>query len=147
MGGRGSRACAGHKGRRASDRVMGITYDEGALIAADRGEHRMWARHRALLLLREVPTVPAPVVAQAWRGDPRQALLARLLVGCSVEILDDARARAAGALAARAMTSDVVDACVAEGALRRGDLVISSDAADLQSIADAAHRHLEVERP
>ena len=47
---------------------MGVTYDTGALIAADRGERRMWARHRALLALREVPTVPAPVVAQSWRG-------------------------------------------------------------------------------
>ena len=54
---------------------MGVTYDTGALIAADRGERRMWARHRALLTLREVPTVPAPVVAQSWRGGGRQALL------------------------------------------------------------------------
>jgi len=45
---------------------MGITYDAGALIAADRAERRIWARHRALLALREVPTVPAPVVAQSW---------------------------------------------------------------------------------
>jgi hypothetical protein len=50
---------------------MGVTYDTGALIAADRGERRMWARHRALLTLREVPTVPAPVVAQSWRGGGR----------------------------------------------------------------------------
>jgi len=33
--------------------------------------------------------VPAPVVAQGWRGGRRQALLARLLVGCHVEALDD----------------------------------------------------------
>ena len=26
---------------------MGVTYDTGALIAADRGERRMWARHGA----------------------------------------------------------------------------------------------------
>ncbi len=60
---------------------MGVTYDAGALVAADRGERRVWARHRALLSLREVPTTPAPVVAQVWRGGSRQALLARLLVG------------------------------------------------------------------
>lgn len=34
---------------------MGVTYDPGALIAADSGERRMWARHRALLNRREVP--------------------------------------------------------------------------------------------
>jgi hypothetical protein len=44
---------------------MGVTYDTGALIAADRRERRMWARYRSLLVLREVPTVPAPVVAQS----------------------------------------------------------------------------------
>ena len=42
---------------------MGVTYDAGALIAAERGERRMWARHKALLLRREVPVAPAPVAA------------------------------------------------------------------------------------
>jgi len=79
---------------------MGVTYDTGALIAADRGERSMWARHRALLMLREVPTVPAPVVA--WRGGNPQALLA----GCKVEALDDGRARAVGSLAATAAISE-----------------------------------------
>ena len=43
--------------------MTGVTYDSGALIAAERGERRIWVRHRALLLRRVVPTVPAPVVA------------------------------------------------------------------------------------
>jgi hypothetical protein len=68
---------------------MSVTYDTGALVAADRGERRVWARHRALLVRREVPTVPAPVVAQSWRGGSRQVLLVRLLTGCDVEALDD----------------------------------------------------------
>lgn len=126
---------------------MGVTYDTGALIAADRGERQMWARHRALLALRELPTVPAPVVAQGWRGGSRQALLGRLLVGCDVEALDDGQARAVGTLAARAGTPDVVDACVVEGALRRHDLVVSSDPDDLNGIATAVGRRLELERP
>lgn len=126
---------------------MGVTYDAGALVAADRGERRMWARHRALLQLRQVPTVPAPVVAQAWRGGSRQARLSRLLVGCNVERLDDAQARRVGELLAKAALSDIVDGTVVEGALRRGDLVISSDPADLSSLAAGLHRHLEVDRP
>ena len=125
---------------------MGITYDTGALIAADRAERRMWARHRALLALREVPTVPAPVVAQSWRGG-RQALLARLLAGCDVEALDDGQARSVGSLAARAATTDIVDVCVVEGAIRRHDLVVSSDPDDLQAIAAAVNRRLEIDRP
>lgn len=126
---------------------MGVTYDAGALVAADRGERRMWAHHRALLARREVPTAPAPVVARAWRGGSRQALLARLLVGCDVEALDDAQARAVGYLAAHASASDVVDVTVVEGALRRRDLVVTSDPEDLRAIATAAGRRLEVERP
>ena len=126
---------------------MGVTYDTGALIAADRGERRMWARHHALLVRREVPVVPAPVVAQSWRGTSRQALLARLLTGCHVEALDDGQARSVGALAARAATTDIVDACVVEGALRRRDLVVSSDEGDLQSIAAAISSRVEIDHP
>jgi hypothetical protein len=126
---------------------MGVTYDTGALVAADRGERRQWARHRALLARRDVPTVPTPVLAQAWRGGSRQALLSRLLAGCDTETLDDPRARAAGTLAARAGTSDIVDACVVEGALRRRDLVISSDPGDLAAIAAAISSHLEIDHP
>ena len=126
---------------------MGVTYDTGALVAADGGERRMWARHRALLRLREVPTAPAPVVAQAWRGGSRQARLARLLVGCDIESLDDHQARQVGQLLAKASLADVVDGCVTEGALRRRDLVISSDPDDLRPLAGAVNRRLEVEHP
>ena len=126
---------------------LGATYDTGALVAADRGERRMWARHRALLAARAVPTAPTPVVAQAWRGGSRQALLARLLRGCDVEALDNDLARNVGGLAARAGTTDVVHACVAEGALRRRDLVITADPEDVMALAAAVNRHLEVERP
>ena len=107
----------------------------------------MWARHRALLLRRVVPVVPAPVVAQCWRGTPRQAQLARLLAGCEVESLEDVSARAAGTLAGRARTTDIVDACVVEGALRRGQLIVSSDHGDLNSIAAAVSRRLDIDHP
>ena len=128
-------------------RVTGVTYDSGALIAAERGERPMWARHRALLLRRVVPTVPASVVAQCWRGTPRQAQLARLLAGCETEALNDARAKATGTLAGRARTTDIVDASVVEGALRRGDLIVSSDEGDLATIAAAVSRHIDIDHP
>lgn len=137
------RSAAWHK----ADRLTGVTYDSGALSAAERGERLMWARHRALLLRRVVPTVPSPVVAQCWRGTPRQAQLAGLLAGCEVETLDDARARAAGALVGRARTTNIVDASVVEGALRRGDAIISSDEGDLNAIAAAVNRHIDVDHP
>jgi hypothetical protein len=127
--------------------VTGVTYDSGALIAAERSERRIWARHRALLLRRIVPTIPAPVVAQCWRGTPRQAQLARLLAGCEIESLDGTRARATGTLAGRARTADIVDATVVEGALRRGDLIISSGEDDLAAIAAAVSRHVDIDHP
>jgi hypothetical protein len=127
--------------------VSGVTYDSGALIAAERGERRVWARHRALLLHRFVPVVPAPVLAQCWRGTHRQAQLARFLAGCEIEPLNDAYARATGLLIGRAGTADIVDACVVESALRRGDVVITSDEGDLNTIASAAGRRLDIDRP
>ncbi|HUJ65461.1 MAG TPA: hypothetical protein VLX59_07990 [Acidimicrobiales bacterium] len=126
---------------------MGVTYDSGALIAAERSERRMWVRHRAFLEIRAVPTVPAGVVAQSWRGGSRQAMLSRLLVGCDIEALDNEQARRVGPLARKASTIDIVDASVVEGALRRVDLVISSDREDLEAIATAAGSSLQVEEP
>ncbi len=126
---------------------MGITYDAGALIAAERGDRRMWARHRALLVRREVPTVPAPVLAQAWRGTSRQTQLARLISGCDIETLDGTRAKATGTIASRARTTDIVDAFVVEGALRRRDLVITSDLGDLHAIAHALNQNLQTDHP
>lgn len=126
---------------------MGVTYDSAALIAAERSERRMWARHRAFLAARVVPTVPAGVVAQTWRGGSRQAMLARLLVGCDVEGLGDGQARKIGLLAAKAATTDIVDVSVVEGALRRADLVISAYHEDLKAIATAAGRSLRIEEP
>jgi len=140
--------CPGHPAiRHPAVRVTGVTYDSGALIAAERGERLMWARHRALLLRRVVPTVPASVVAQCWRGTPRQAQLAQLLAGCEIEALDDTRAKATGTLAGRARTTGIVGASVVEGALRRGDLIISSDEGDLAILAAAVSRHIDIDHP
>lgn len=72
-------------------------------------------------------------------------LLTRLLAGCFVEALGDGQARRVGALAASAASSDIVDACVVEGALRRIDVVLTSDPEDLAAIAGAVHRRLAVE--
>ena len=108
----------------------GVTYDTGALIAADRGVRAFWLRHEGFLRAGVVPTVPTVVLAQAWRS-ARQVALARLLTGCVLEELSAVQARAVGLLAARSGHADVVDLAVAEGALRRGDLVLTSDPDDI----------------
>ena len=122
--------------------MKGVTYDAGALLAADRGSQRMQALHRQALESGIVPVVPAGVLAQAWRGGP-QPMLSRLLAGCRVEELDEPRARSAGAACALAKTSDVVDASVAVGAAARGDLVVTSDPDDILHLASAISMPIE----
>jgi len=116
--------------------MLGLTYDTAALIGAERNERRIWALHRRALERGIVPTVPAGVLGQGWRGGP-QAQMSRLLAGCRIEDFDEARARSAGAACGIAGTSDVVDASVVLGAGARGDLVVTSDGADLARLRDA----------
>ena len=123
----------------------GVTYDTGALIAAERDNRRLWLRHARLLAHDTVPTLPAVVVAQAWRGGARQAKLARFIAPCQVEPLTDDLARAAGVIAGRSGHADVVDCAVVEGALRRDDVVVTSDASDRLRVADAMGAHLRVQ--
>ena len=119
--------------------MAGVTYDTGALVAAERNERRMWALHAGFLAEEVVPTVPAPVLAEAWRGGPRQASLARLLMMCEVEPMSELQARTVGELAGRSGHPNVIDVAVVEGAHRRGDSVVTSDPRDLQEIADSVH--------
>ncbi|MGH9190718.1 MAG: twitching motility protein PilT [Acidimicrobiales bacterium] len=124
---------------------MGITYDTGALIAAERNDRTMWALHAGFLAEEVVPLVPAPVLAEAWRGGSRQASLARLLAMCLIEPMSDEQARAVGVLAGLAGHDDVVDVTVVEGALRRGDAVVTSNHDHIARIASGARQHLGIE--
>ena len=124
----------------------GVTYDTGALVAAERNDRRMWALHAAFLAEEVVPVVPAPVLAEAWRGGARQAGLARLLAMCDVEPMGEEQARRVGVLAGRAAHDDVVDVAVVEGAIRRNDGVVTSDQDHIRRIANAARVRLRVER-
>lgn len=121
----------------------GLTYDAGALIAAERDDRLLWSLHRAALTRGLAPTVPAGVLGETWRGGP-QPTLSRLLKGCRVEPLTETRARAVGALAARSGLSDTVDLSVAEGALRRSDAVVTSNRAHIELVADAVGRRLVI---
>lgn len=48
--------------------MAGVTYDTGALVAAERNDRRMWALHAGFLAEEVVRAVPAPVLAEAWRS-------------------------------------------------------------------------------
>jgi hypothetical protein len=125
--------------------VGGITYDTGALVAAERGDRVVWALQRRALERGIRPVVPAGVLAQAWRGGP-QAQLSRLLRGCRVEDLDDGAARRAGVACARSGTADVVDASVVVGAVARGDLVVTGDVGDVRHLARGLDAEVEALR-
>lgn len=118
--------------------MAGVTYDTGALIAAERNDRRMWALHAGLLAEEVAPIVPAPVLAQAWRGGPRQANVARLLAMCDVEWMTEDQARAVGVLAGHSGLDDIVDVTVVEGAVRRGDAVVTSNRKHIDQVAQAA---------
>lgn len=123
--------------------TSGLTYDTGALIAAERSKRILWSLHRAALARGVIPVIPGGVLAEAWRGGP-QALLSRLLKGCHVEPLGREQARATGALAARVRTAQIVDASVVECALRQDHAVVTSDPHDIEAIAGAIGRSLVV---
>lgn len=124
---------------------MGVTYDTGALIAGDRNVRAMWALHAGFLAEEVSPTVPAPVVAEAWRGGSRQANLARFLALCTIENMEADQAKAVGVLSGKAAHDDVVDVTVVEGALRRRDAVVTSNPTHIRAIADAVRVRLNIE--
>jgi predicted nucleic acid-binding protein len=125
--------------------VKGVTYDTGALLAAERNDRRMWALHAGFLAEEVAPTVPAPVLAQAWRGGAKQASLSRLMALCDVEPMSEAQARAVGRLASLSRHEDVVDLAVVEGALRRRDAIVTSDPRDIRRIAAALGERVRLE--
>lgn len=126
--------------------MSGVTYDAGALIAADRNDRRMWALHVGFLAEEVVPVVPAPVVAEAWRGGSRQANLSRLLAGCEIEPMDERSARSVGEVLARAGLDDVVDGAVVETASRRtATVVVTSDRTHIRQCADAIRARVKLE--
>lgn len=124
--------------------MNGVTYDTGALVAADKGNRQMWRLHDRWIQSGIKPVVPAGVLAQAWRGGP-QPLLSRLLAACHVEELDEPLARKAGSACARAGTTDVVDASVAVGAAARDHVVVTSDPDDMQHLANALNLRIDTE--
>jgi predicted nucleic acid-binding protein len=125
--------------------VKGVTYDTGALLAAERNDRRMWALHAGFLVEEVAPMVPAPVLAQAWRGGAKQASLSRLLALCEVEPMSEEQARAIGRLARSSRHEDIVDLAVVEGALRRRDAIVTSDPKDIERILAATGERLRVE--
>ncbi len=123
--------------------MSGVTYDAGALIAAERNSYAMWSLHRSVLTRGERPTLSTGVLGQVWRGGP-QAQLSRFLLGCRIAPLTEVEARSAGAALAKSGGHDLIDAVVAMTGLARDDLVVTSDPDDLMRIASAVGGSLRI---
>jgi predicted nucleic acid-binding protein len=126
--------------------VNSVTYDTGALIAAERDLRSVWRLHRRLIERGMRPTLPTVVLGQAWRGGP-QARLSRLVRGCRIEPFTEQQARTAGAALAASDSSDLIDAVVVVTALERDDMIVTSDPDDLRRIASALGRSVELYVP
>jgi hypothetical protein len=117
-----------------------LVLDAGALIAIERNDRAMWRRLKSALNSGEIPVTHGGVVGQAWRGGgSRSALVALALASIHVEALDEDLGKRSGELLGRAKGSDVIDAALVLIA-KDGDTIATSDPRDLQSLARAAGR-------
>ena len=86
----------------------------------------------------------AMIVGQVWRGGSgRQAGLARLLGSVDVVALDESVGRAAGELCGMVNSDDPIDAALVVVA-EPGDLILTSDQADIELLVAAAQRPIGV---
>ena len=113
-------------------RRFGLTFDTGALIALERRTQRIWEIYRTAMRDAVPITVPVAVVVEWWRG--RTDVRKRILAGVRVEALHTALALAAGEAMASVKSASVVDAVVMASAAQRGDVVYTSDTADLEKL-------------
>ncbi|MGH3198307.1 MAG: type II toxin-antitoxin system VapC family toxin [Streptosporangiaceae bacterium] len=121
--------------------MRGFVFDAGAFIALER---------RAPLLLGILDealhgtvevVLPRTVIAQVWRGSPRQANVGRLIstgrMRDSPVIIDEltaARAIQIGVTIGTTSHPDIVDVHVALAAAERGHAVLTSDDADIARV-------------
>ena len=110
----------------------GATADAGFLIGVERAKARCLALLAAAKARRIQPVAPVAVVAEWWRGTPQQARILRAFV---VEPMTEQLAKSAGEAMAAIPGATVVDAIVMASAARRGDIVYTSDFADLSRLA------------
>jgi hypothetical protein len=115
---------------------VALILDAGALVAVERQDRNVRSLIARNTMRGAAMITSGGVVAQVWRGVPRQANLARLLGGIEVRALDHAAALRVGELLGVTRTRDVVDAHVALLA-HSEDTLLTSDPGDLSRLLDA----------
>ena len=113
---------------------QGVTFDTGVLIAIERRKFRAVQIHERLGELGVSINVPWAVLAEWWRGrtDVRETILRSV----DVEIPSVALAKLAGIALSQSglRAATTVDAIVMASAALRGDVVYTSDVADLERL-------------
>lgn len=124
-----------------------LILDSGAVIALARRDQRARAALTAAWEVGAEVVLPAVVVAETVRGDgPRDAAVNRVVAAVGeVADVDEATARVAGSLLARARSTATVDALVvAEAVARGGGVVLTGDVDDFEKLA-ATHTEVVVQ--
>jgi predicted nucleic acid-binding protein len=116
--------------------MKNVVFDAGALIALERRDDRVLGVLDILERAKAFAHVPAGVVAQVWRGSPRQHAVAKMLrsKALRVEAMTEDIALRIGLLLASTGTRDVVDAHVALLTRSLGAVVLTSDPDDLKRL-------------
>jgi hypothetical protein len=113
--------------------VKTVVLDAGAFIALERRDARMLALAAELVAERQAGRMPAGVIAQVWRGSPRQHAILRLMRTGAIraESLSEDVALRIGLLLAATGAKDVIDGHVALIARRLRASVVTSDPDDI----------------
>lgn len=116
--------------------MSGFTLDAGALIAVERNDKRVGSLLEAAVAIGGDIDIPAAVLAQVWRGGPRQARLARLVSLKEVRfpVIDRDLAQIIGQVVGLTGHRDVVDVHVAVNARVHGHAVLTSDPDDIRAV-------------
>jgi len=110
--------------------------DAGALIGFERGSGMVSALLEDAEECGDEVVIPASVLAQAWRGGPRVARLAKLVDASEVDALSESRAKEVGRRLGARGGRDVADAHVVCCAAEREATVLTSDPDDTEALIE-----------
>ena len=121
--------------------MRGFVFDAGAFIALERRVPLLLGILDEALQGTVEVVLPRTVIAQVWRGSPRQANVGRLISAgrkrdspVIVDELTAERAKQIGITIGRISYPDIVDVHVALAAAERGHAVLTSDDADIAGV-------------
>lgn len=129
----GRDACSQANAQERGGVKNGITFDTGALIALERRGQRVRQVLERATEQKVRITVPAAVVTEWWRS--RNDIRERILGAVRIEPLSERLAKVAGEALAVVKGATAIDAIVMASAAERGDVVYTSDVADLAKLA------------